>query len=265
METKMSSEIATGVAEAAPRSSRVQSVDRAMTLLRAIADSPASECTAALLAERTGLNRATAWRILSTLETHGMVTSDRVTGQWSIGPGVIEVASSAGLRAVIRSARQVLERLSLVTGETASLAAQGAGGLSYVDEVTPGSARGPGPGWVGRDVPLHATSTGKALLALSDPVQIDLVLAGPLRRYTASTITDPALLRADLARIRERGYAECHGEFQLDAWGVSAVVLAGRSPIAVLSVWGPTERVSQARFAALGTLTKDSAEALSRR
>lgn len=265
METKMSSEPAPTVTDAAPRSSHVQSVDRAMVLLRAIADTPASECTGALLAERTGLNRATAWRILSTLETHGMVASDRATGQWSIGPGVIEVASSAGLRAVIRSARQVLERLSLVTGETASLAALGAGGLSYVDEVTPTSAAGPAAGWVGREVPLHATSTGKALLAFSDPIAVESALGPPLRRYTANTITDPALLRTDLARVRERGYAECHGEFQAEAWGVSAVVLDGRRPIAVLSVWGPNERVSQARFAALGTLTKDSAEALSRR
>ena len=114
--------------------------------------------------------------------------------------------------------------------------------------------------WQGRPVSFHATSTGKALLAFSgrDEVRelLNLPLGGRLQRFTSSTITSRAALADELARTRERGYSECRGEFDESAWGVSAPVLdaAGR-PVAVISIWGPPERVTAKRFAALGRLS----------
>ncbi|MGH9270545.1 MAG: helix-turn-helix domain-containing protein, partial [Ilumatobacteraceae bacterium] len=69
------------------RSVRVQSVDRAVALLRAVAAASQPEATVAAVAAECGLNRATAWRILTTLEAGAMVTCDRRTGQWAIGLG----------------------------------------------------------------------------------------------------------------------------------------------------------------------------------
>ena len=70
MET-LSSEPAPG--RGGDRTPRVQSVDRAMLLLRAVADAAPEDSTAARLAEACGLNRATAWRLLQTLEAHAVV------------------------------------------------------------------------------------------------------------------------------------------------------------------------------------------------
>ena len=64
-----------------------------------------------------------------------------------------------------------------------------------------------------------------------------------------------AQVEKELALIRKQGYAVCRGEFESTAWGVSAPVLdlAGH-PVAVVSVWGPSERLGEDRFEELGEL-----------
>ena len=151
-----------------PRASRVQSVDRAVRLLHAVAAASGSQATVTSLAAACGLNRATAWRILMTLEAAGMVRADRGTGQYAIGLALVELARSAGVDALAASAHVVLERLSRQTGETAALAAVRGGGLTYVDEVAP-SAIVAVSGWRGRVVPLHATSTGQGAPRVQRP------------------------------------------------------------------------------------------------
>jgi DNA-binding IclR family transcriptional regulator len=61
-------------------------------------------------------------------------------------------------------------------------------GLTYVDEVTPAAVVT--ASWLGRSVPVHATSTGKAMLAFRPPEQVRRMLCGPLTAFTATTITD---------------------------------------------------------------------------
>lgn len=245
----------------APRSTRVQSVDRAVALLRAVAAASGPNATVTALAETCELNRATAWRLLMTLEAHGLVVADRKTGRYRIGFGIVELVGSAGVDALVQSAHPVLERLCLQTGETAALAVVRGRELTYVDEVAPVAIVS--ATWRGRTVPLHATSTGKALLAFSEPSEVSGMTGPKLRRYTDATIAGQAELRTELERTRERGFAECRGEFETSAWGVSAPVLdsSGR-PLAILSIWGPPDRVSEARFDALGELARDAAQHL---
>ncbi|HLR85190.1 MAG TPA: IclR family transcriptional regulator [Nocardioidaceae bacterium] len=244
--------------EPSARSGRVQSVDRAVSLLRAVASAPDDGANVASLAAKCGLNRATAWRILSTLESLEMVAVDRPTGRYAIGFGVVELAGAAGVGVLVQSAHKVLERVSLQTGETASLAVVRDDGLTYVDEVAPPAVVS--ATWHGRTVSLHATSTGKALLAYSSDEAVHRVLSEPLRDYTATTITDPDALIAELATTRERGYGVCRGEYEESAYGVSAPVLdsSGR-PLAVVSIWGPGSRLTDARFDALGQVARDAA------
>jgi DNA-binding IclR family transcriptional regulator len=237
---------------------RVQSLERAIALLEAVADvSPEGEAVAAL-AMRCGLNRATAWRLLATLEAHGLVDRDPATQRYSVGFAVSRLAASAGVDGLVRRAHPVLVRLSERTGETADLAVARPLGLTYVDEVAPPSVLA--ANWLGRQVPLHATSSGKALLAWLPDAEVSALLAERLTRYTPSTLTSMKALRADLTRTRERGYGFCVGELEPTLNGVSAPVLDGRGrPVAVLSVWGPHDRVPPERFAELGHLTVSAA------
>jgi DNA-binding IclR family transcriptional regulator len=246
-----------------PQSGRVQSLERAIALLQAIAESPEEGATVADLAGRCGINRATAWRLLATMERQFVVERDPLTNRYLIGFAIARMAASAGVDGLVRRAHGVLRRVSQQTGETAGLAVVRRLGLTYVDEVIPPaviSAK-----WIGRQVPLHATSTGKALLAWLPEAEVESLLAGSLTGYTDTTITQRTRLRDELTATRERGYGECVGEAEGGLYGVSAPVLDERSrPFAVVSIWGPRDRVPQSRFPALGALVREAADDVAR-
>jgi DNA-binding IclR family transcriptional regulator len=232
---------------------RVQSVDRAVDLLLAVAAAAPREATAPALARACGLNRATAWRLLKTLQARGLVALDAATGRYAIGLTTLELGNAAGPDALVAVAHPVLERTCDRTGETASLAVPGMGGLAYVDEVTPPAVLS--ASWLSRSVPVHATSTGKALLAFLPAEQVRQVLTSGLTRFTDTTITEPDALVAELAMTRSRGYGVCAGELEASLYGVSAPVLdRNRRPLAVLSIWGPRDRVPAERFDELGAV-----------
>ena len=249
-------------------STQVQSVERAAALLRAVAKASGPEATATALAQAVGLNRTTTWRILATLEQQRLVSLDRGTGWYSLGFGLIDLAGQAGGASMARAAHAVLTRIAARTGETAALALMRDGALTYVAEADAGAIVS--VTWQGRPVSMHATSTGKVLLAFSAPDEarelLNLPRGGRLQRFTSATITSRAALDEELVQTRERGFSVCRGEFEESAWGVSAPVLdvAGR-PVAVLSIWGPPERITAKRFDKLGELAVAGAEELAGR
>jgi len=111
---------------------------------------------------------------------------------------------------------------------------------------------------VGNRVALHCTGVGKALLAAIAPAHAArLIDAGPLEARTAATLTDPAAVRAEIALIRERGYALDEGEMEV---GVRcfAVGMAGSAPMA-LSVSGPDARMTDERIAPVVSALHDAA------
>ncbi|OEV28814.1 IclR family transcriptional regulator [Streptomyces nanshensis] len=237
---------------------RVQALERAIALLNAVSASAPDGRPVAELAAECGLNRATAWRLLATLEHHGLVERDPAGNRYTIGSAISRMASNASVEGLIRRSHDVLERLCQDTGETANLAVAGRLGLTYVDEVVPPavlSAR-----WLGRQVPIHATSAGKALLAWKAPGEVDALLSGPLAGYTETTHTDRRALHAELAKVRAQGYSVSVGELEPQLYGVAAPVLdAGDRPVAVVSVWGPRDRVPESRFAELGAQARQAA------
>ncbi len=239
---------------------RVQSVDRALRLLDRVAAAGSRGGTVAELAAQCRLNRATAWRLLGTLEAHRLVERDPSTNCYHIGFALIRMSAAAGYDGVVRRTRPILERVSAQTGETADLAVAGLHGVTYVGEVAPPSVLA--VSWLAREVPLHATSTGKAFLAWLPPEEALGLLEVPLRGFTDTTVTDPKRLLEELTETRARGYAECAGELEPTLYGVSAPVLNtqdGGRPLAVFSIWGPVNRVPVSRFSALGLVAIQAA------
>ena len=155
-----------------------------------------------------------------------------------------------------------MQRVAARSGETAALAVLRDGVLTYVTQVAAGSVVS--AGLQDLQVSMHGTSTGKALLAFSDPGDVrgllGLARGGRLPRHTASTIVSLPRLEEELARTRRQGYAVCRGEFETTAWGVSAPVpdSSGR-PAAVVSIWGPGDRITEDRFAELGEIAMAAA------
>jgi len=241
---------------------RVQSVDRAAELLQAVAHSAGKGSTARMLAHATGLNRATAWRILRTLESRGLVNCDPRTHQYSIGTALVELAQFAPTDTWSTRAHERLRTLSLQTRETTALALFEDGDLRYVDEVMRAGAPAE-ESWLGSNAdPLHATSSGKVYLAYaSQPLRA--LITEPLERFTDSTVTSVSELEKEVAEVRTLGYGLCRGELLPDLWGVSAPLLTqDRQLLGVLSCWGPASRGEPERFAALGSLIRDAARGL---
>lgn len=236
----------------------VQSVERALQLLAAVASSD-HPATVAELAAGCDLNRSTAWRLLATLERHGMVERDPHGSGYRVGYGALRLGAAADLDSIVRRARPELERLAAEVAETVSLAVVRGASLVYVDHVpVAGLTIQP---WVQERISLHSTSSGKAFLAWLTEAERDGALPRTLERYTEDTIVDRAALDAELARIRSLGYAECFGEDAAFTNGVSAAALdAQHRPIAVVNVWGPERRVPAERFAVLGPAVVTAAQ-----
>ena len=89
--------------EPSPVNSRIQSVDRAVDLLEAVAAAGEPE-TAPALADRCRLNRSTAWRLLATLEHHGLVERDPASNRYSLGFALVRLAAAAGHEPLVRLA-----------------------------------------------------------------------------------------------------------------------------------------------------------------
>ena len=162
-----------------------------------------------------------------------------------------------------RSARPVLEALTAATGETSSLSVAVDGEAVNVDAV-----ESPRPvmlmGVVGRRFALHASAAGKVLLAWI-PESAEERLRQPLERYTPATITEPAVLREELARIRELGYSVNWKELEEDLVAVAAPVWDHRGQlVAALSIAAPTSRISRGALPGVGGTVADAARQLSR-
>ncbi|MER5394961.1 IclR family transcriptional regulator C-terminal domain-containing protein, partial [Saccharopolyspora sp. NPDC002686] len=82
----------------------------------------------------------------------------------------------------------------------------------------------------------------------------------PASQYTSTTRTDRTALRAELAEIRELGYSVGIGELEPQVHGISAAALDARDhPFAIVSIWGPRDRVPESRFPELGALAREAA------
>jgi DNA-binding IclR family transcriptional regulator len=229
---------------------RIQAVDRAMALLKSVAASTTPP-TVLELARESGINRSTAWRLLRTLEHHGLVDRDPVTQRYTVGYGAMSVASAVTDDALVRRVRPLLEALAGRTGESVTLAVAKRFNLVYVDQVDPPNIMA--PSWLHKPLPLHATSGGKAFLAWLRRDERDAILPRDLPRYTPRTVTDREQLEQELDAVRRAGYALCVREYEEFSSGASAAVLNARnSPIAVLNVWGPAPRNPARRLHEIG-------------
>jgi IclR family acetate operon transcriptional repressor len=220
-----------------PATRQVAAVQRAIAILDELAAARA-ELGTNEIARRTGINVSTISRILATLASGGLVDHVPATGRYRLGVGVARLANAAGLD--IRSlARAHLEELRKRIGETATLSVPGEHEAFTLDFAqSPLSVRSVAE--VGRTSVAHATAVGKVVLAYGGTVP-----GSGLKAYTERTIVDPAVLETEVARVKDRGWAEAVGEREEDLNAVAAPVLdrSGKL-VAILGVQGPAIRFS---------------------
>ncbi|MBA3563104.1 MAG: IclR family transcriptional regulator [Gammaproteobacteria bacterium] len=240
-----------------------QAAIRAIRLLKAFSEER-PELTLNELSAALDLTRTTAHRLLAALESEDLVTRRGDTGAYRLGAGAMalgaQALNSSDLRARVRP---LLDSLAAETGETATLEVLVDGQMLILDEVASGRMISPS-GNIGTRWPLHATATGKVLLALVPDTRNLLHL--PLRRYTDATITDMATLEDELARVCRREFATAVEELEE---GFSAVATSIRNPLgkidAVISLGGATPRLSKRRLTTMGAMLRSAARNSSRR
>ena len=228
----------------------VQSVDRALAMLAVLADRGSAGVTD--LGAELGVHKSTASRLLATLEAHGLVEQLGERGTYRLGFGLVRLAgASAAQLDLTRLGREACERLAAELDETVNLAVRDGDSAVNISQVH-GSASVGVLNWVGRRTPLHATSSGKVLLAFGPAATSPARHGAPLARYTPATITDAAVLDRVLSEVRTQGWAATEGEFELGLNAVAAPVCTpGGGLVAALSVSAPSYRLPAERFPAV--------------
>lgn len=206
-------------------------------------------------------------RTLRTLADLGLAAETAGEGQWVLGHELVRLARSADPnRSLVEAARPTLAKLRDTTGESASLAIPRApADMDIVLQVDPERHIGVA-NWVGTDVPLHASSAGKLVLAeLGAPELEARIGQTPLAFFTERTITEVSVLSAELARIRRQGWAEIDGELEA---GLAAISVPVRSPssalAAIVGISGPTFRLTKRRRRELLATVKAAAAEIER-
>jgi len=221
----------------------IATVERAADVLSAFTELDGATAGVTELSQRLGLSKGVVHRILTSLRAKGFVEIDEVSRRYSLGPAALALGLTYLQQIDVRdAARSVLRDLSEQTNETATLSVRRGDLRMYVDQVTP-QREVKMTVQLGHPYPLHAGASSRAFLANLPQRVIDEYLTHPLASFGATTITDPAVLRADLAAVRTAGYAVSFGERQEGAGSVAAPVFdLENGPVAVISVCGPVER-----------------------
>lgn len=252
------------------RAGGVQSVDRALTILKLLAAD--GELGVTEIAGLLGVHKSTASRLLGTLETHGLAEQLPDRGRYRLGVGVLRLAGATRSRLdIVRESRPITGPLAAAVGETVNLVILSGSETLYLDQVAGPSALQI-HNWIGRRNPVHATANGRVLLAHATPAETEAVLAavrlptGRLRALTPHTITDSAVLLRALEQVRRDGYATAVDELEVGLTAVAAPIRGvDGSVIASVSVSGPSFRLDKSRLPAVAAATREAAAAVSAR
>lgn len=220
----------------------VQSVDRALAILEILGRDGSSGVGE--VAEELQIHKSTASRLLGSLLARGMVQQNTNRGKYELGFGILKLASTIpGRLSLVALARPVIEALAEQYKETVNLAV-----LREEYAVNVDQAMGPSTlatyDWLGSLTPLHATSSGKVLLAgLSSDERGRILKATKLPQRTAKTIRTRTALEKELLQVVKDGYAQALEEFEM---GINSYAAPVRNHLGVvvgaISISGPAFR-----------------------
>jgi DNA-binding IclR family transcriptional regulator len=217
------------------------------------------------LARRLRMPKTTVQRALQTLWTAGWICpSGAETTTWVLTTRALHIGQRAIPDLGVRDAAlPIMRELRRETGETAHLMVLEGDRAVLIEKVetehpiraviTLGSA-----------VPLHGSSNGKAMLAYRPVDEVRVIIGAQLDRYTERTIVDWDEFVAELARVRERGYATNVGEWRTDICAVASPIFdhEGRTQ-ASLSISAPGSRMPPELREPYGTLVTEAAQRVS--
>jgi PcaR/PcaU/PobR family beta-ketoadipate pathway transcriptional regulator len=224
----------------------IQSVNRAFAIME-LFDERRPALSVSEIAELTGLNRSTCYRFCQTLKAIGYL--DEVERR-RFRPGLkaISLARAAlSSRELPELALPYLRELQRTVGEAVNMSLLDGTDVVYVARILSDhliTLRL----YVGSRLPAYATSMGRAILAFLPEQEAEAILdRSDLRSITEHTMTDRRRLKAELQRIRARGYSTNDQEMAIGLRGVAAPIMSSTGrPVAAINLsiprpLGPTE------------------------
>ena len=239
--------------------SPVQTLERAIQLLKSVSNEDGLALTD--LSQQLDIPAPTAYRLLSTLQSHGIVEFHEDTQQWMIGVETFRMGSAFLRRTrMIDMGRDLMRDLMHDSGETVNLAIEQDGDVVFVTQVEtaePIRAFFP-PGTRGA---IHASGIGKALLAELPRREVKAIIERKgLPKFTKETLTDSEALFNELSIIRERGWSIDNQERNHGMrCAAAAIYNEFGEAIAGVSVSGPTIRITEEKIDEFGPMVKTCA------
>ena len=245
------------------KSSSVQSVDRAITVMELLSSQGWSGVTE--VANELDIHKSTAYRLLATLRDRGLVEQDSATEKYRLGFGMVLLASTVtGDLDIVRYARPVCERLSDETEETVTVTALEDDEAVIIHQSISTSSM-MSVDWSGWHTPLHASAAGKVLLSYMPEEQRQHILRKPLEALTEHTVTDLKTLQKQLQDIHDTDYGCIVEELEVGMNAVGAPIRdASGAVIAAVAVSGPVFRLPEESLPETGELVKKAAAEISR-
>ena len=197
------------------------------------------------IASEFSASKATVYRHLVTLQRHGFVRQDSRSGHYGAGIKLMVLGEALRRRFdILAAAKPALVQLRDRTGQAATLCTLVDGELIVLELVEGRSiidfATRPGT-----RLDLHASAHGKVWLAFGPRDLQDTLAAGPLKAWTAETLTDPAALAQQIEQIRARGWATAPGEVMPGVNTVAAPVFDHRGQlVATIAIVGSTQLIA---------------------
>ena len=231
-----------------------QAVERALRLLKLFSDKTPQLSVAEAVAA-SGLNRTTVFRLLTALQNEGFLTR-LADGSYGLGSELVAVGSYAQRgNHLWQAAHPVLVALGAeiderVTLEALSTDPQGIPAMLVVDEISAEHVLGIRE-FVGNHLPIHATSTGKVILAFVSAEERNKLLAHKLEKLTPNTL-DASTIAVSASKIRQQGYAEANEELAQGLIAAAVPIFDTHSqPCAAISVVVPAVRIDPPRKQAI--------------
>jgi len=165
-----------------------RSVSRALAILEAF-DETRPELGVTELSQLTGIDKSTVYRLLNDLQQGGLIEQNPETTKYHLGFGLVRLAGLVLRHLDLpRIARPHLRELARLSQETVNLSVMTEGDkIINIDGITsPRMVRN--VGWIGREMPLHAVSGGKVMMAYLPDERVDQILSLGLQRFTEQTI-----------------------------------------------------------------------------
>lgn len=233
--------------ESGERREFVQALERGFAVIKAFSGASPS-LSMAEVAERSGLARAVARRYLLTLRELQCVQEHE--GRFRLTPRVLDLGFAyLSTASVATLAQQTMEAVRDQLGESCSLSVLDGREIVYIGRAPAKRIMSINLG-IGSRLPAHATSMGKVLLAYLPAPELDAFFAGHvLEAHTKRTIVREPVLRAELVRVKEQGWAQADGEIEIGLRSLAAPIWDHNGRVcAAINISAHASRVQNAEF-----------------